>query len=478
MKTRFAISRLRAHLRATCEVSPWGKKKYKTAKQQNTEYAWEKEVLRVHFLGVELDLCDLKSVYAAADRLVNGTVGSPDATTMDGDKLPHGSPGTASYSDDVKQDRWALSQEPGSIGAQRSWGWGLSNVRIPRLDAVILCAGMGGWSGVDWPKAVWTVLTDTVQAVTFPTFKLAHVGSVLKPQAAPTSSDTHDEEKQPLLDAQEKEEEPPLGKIFCSNVFGHYILAHELMPLLSRPASVTSRSGGKIIQVSSIEPTEDAFSLGDIQGLKSTAPYESTKRLLDLLSLTSELPSVQLAASPFFSSSQTVSASKSRAESEAPISVQPKIYLTHPGVFQSDILPLPGILVAIYSLVFIIARWMGSPWHPAEAYKAAVAPVWIALQEDEELTELEGKGANKVKWGSATDASGNERVMKTEVEGWGWQGKVESKEEVARKTGRRRGALDVTREMREDFEVLGAKCWHEMEVLRREWEARLGVRRE
>lgn len=167
-------------------------------------------MLRVHFLGVELDLCDLNNVYAVADQLVNGTIGSPDATTMDGFKLPHGSPGTSSYSDDIKQDRWALSQQPGSIGSQRSWGWGLSNVKIPRLDTVILCAGMGGWSGVDWPKAVWTVLTDTVQAVTFPTFKLANVGSVVKSQLAKVK-DEAEHEKQPLLDDQEKsgEEEPP-----------------------------------------------------------------------------------------------------------------------------------------------------------------------------------------------------------------------------------------------------------------------------
>lgn len=434
----------------------------------------------MHFLGVELDLCDLKSVYAVADTLVNGTVGSPDATTYDGMQLPHGSPGTQSFSEDVKQDRWALSQTPGSTGAQRSWGWGLKDVRIPRLDAVILCAGMGGWSGVDWPKAVWTVLTDTVQAVTFPSFKLANVGSVVKSQLSKAKVEM-EEEKQPLLPDQEKEkaEEPPLGEVFCSNVFGHYILTHELMPLLSRPASPTSLHGGKIIQISSIEPNEASFNLGDIQGLKSLAPYESTKRLIDLLTLTSELPSVQSAVAPFFDSNQAVSASKNEreGEGEALISVRPKMYLTHPGIFQSDILPLNSFLVAIYSLVFIIARWLGSPWHPAEAYKAAVAPVWIALQPISELDEMEGAGAHKVKWGSATDSGGNERVMKTEVEGWGWSGKVESPETVAGKTGRRRGTRDVTRESREDFEVLGAKCWFEMEVLRREWEGVLGVRK-
>lgn len=120
----------------------------------------------MHFIGLEVDLCDLKSVYALANKLVNGTVGSPDATTMDGLRLPHGSPGTQSFSEDIKQDRWALAQEPGSIGAQRSWGWGLSGIKIPRLDAVILNAGIGGWVGVDFVHAVKEILSDPIDAIT------------------------------------------------------------------------------------------------------------------------------------------------------------------------------------------------------------------------------------------------------------------------------------------------------------------------
>lgn len=475
MKTRFTISRLRAHLRKLADYSAWAAKQRKLAKEQGTEYRWESTVQRVHFLGVEVDLCDLKSVYKVADQLVNGTVGSPDATTMDGFKLPHGSPGTSSYSPDVQQDRWALSQEPGSIGAQRSWGWGLSGIKIPRLDVMVLSAGMGGWTGLNWGNAVWTVLTDTIQAVTWPTYKLSDVGAVVKSQASYNASKQSDEETQPLLGNQEKPNEPPLGEIFCANVFGHYILTHELMPLLSVPASKSSKSGGKVIHISSTEGIEAMFSIDDIQGLKSLTPYESTKRLLDLLTLSSELPSVKRAVSPFFDSKDSVAATKSSTKKEGP-TVRPKLYLAHPGIFASEIFPLPWILVAIYKLVFIVARWMGSPWHPAEGYKAAVAPVWLALTNNDELEEMEGRGANKVKWGSATDASGNERVKKTEVEGWGWTGKVENSLDVEKLSGRRRGTVDVTKESREDFEILGAKCWTKMEELRKEWEGILGVK--
>lgn len=429
---------------------------------------------RVHFIGVEADLCDLTSVYALADKLVNGTVGSPDATTMDGLKLPHGSPGTASYSPDVQQDPWALSQKPGSIGAQRSWGWGLSELRLPRLDVIILSAGMGGWTGLDWWNAVKTVLFDTVQAVTWPTYKLSDVGALTKPQSTFKSAKTSDddEEKQPLL-SEKTPDEPPLGLVFCSNIFGHYILAHELMPLLSVPETPTSTSGGKIILISSVEGLESTFSISDIQGLRAPHPYESSKRLLDVMALSSELPSVSRIAAPFFDASKPTTAVRSTHAA----TVKPKIYLSHPGIFASEIFPLPWILVAIYKWVFLVARWLGSPWHPIEPYKAAVAPVWLALTSNSTLEEMESCGARKSKWGSATDASGNERVMKTEVEGWGWNGELGTEIAGERLVGRNRDARPLTREAKEDFEVLGGKCWGKMEELRGEWEGILGVRK-
>ena len=429
-------------------------------------------VHRVHFIGVEVDLCDLRSVYALADRLVNGTVGSPEATTMDGLRLPHGSPGTHSFSENVNQDRWALSQEPGSNGAQRSWGWGLSGLRIPRLDAVILNAGIGGWIGVDWTLAVRDVLMDVIDAVTWPKFKIPNVGAVVKSQLSTSKSKSGEEDTQPLLSNQEKMAEPPLGEVFCSNVFGHYILAHELMPLLSRPSSSSFHVGGKIVWVSSVEAMAHTFSIDDIQGLKSHTPYEGTKRLSDLLALTADLPAVKQISAPYFNPANTVTASKA-APSEKEKLVKPRMYVTHPGIFASEIMPLNWFLVACYKLVFLVARWLGSPWHPIEPYKAAVAPVWVALTEPETVEDM---GSARVKWGSSTDASGNEMVKRTEVDGWGWDGEIGSVHEVEKRKGRRKGAVDVTKEAREDFEILGGKCWVEMEALRKEWEGVLGVK--
>ena len=432
---------------------------------------------RVHFIGVEADLCDLKSVYALADTLVNGTVGNPDATTIDGGELPHGSPGTKSFSEGAKQDRWALSQEPGSIGAMRSWGWGLHDLRIPRIDVVIFNAGIGGWTGFAWIQAITDVLMDVIDAVTWPKYNLANVGAVVKSQLSPAGSKSGDGGTQPLIPGQEKVEEPPLGQVFCSNVFGHYILAHELMPLLSRPAGPTSQRGGKIVWISSIQTDQHAFSLDDLQGLKSLAPYESTKRLQDLLALTADLPSVKQTCAPFFNPANTTTAKPTPKGKKTGTDkvVKPTMYTTQPGIFASDIMPLNWFLVACYKLIFLVARWLGSPWHPIDPYKAAVAAVWLSLAEPETLDDM---GGAKVKWGTSTDTRGHERVRKTEVDGWGWDGQVGNAEVIdgEKRKGRRKGAVDLTREAREDFEVLGGKCWREMEELRVEWEGILGVK--
>lgn len=452
MKSRLTIVRLRAQLRVLVESSPHAKAARKKALAEGREYKWQDMVNKVHLLSVEADLCDLKSVYALANQLVNGTVGSPDATMANGRKLPYGSPGTKDYSDEIDQHPEALSQVPGSNGASRAWGWGLSGLRIPRLDVIALNAGIGGWTGVNWPITIMDVLLDIIDATTWPRYKLADVGSVVKAQL-PSNTEKGDG----------KQRDPPLGTVFCSNFFGHYLLAHELMPLLSRPASTGSQRGGKIIWISSIEAVPQSLSVDDIQGLESKTPYESSKRLTDVLALTSELPSVKRVSAPYYDSTKTLT---SPGKLNGPL-VKPRVYTTHPGVFNSDILPLPGILMVLWKFVALLARWLGSPWHPGDPYKAAVAPVWVALAEPEVLEDV---GDTSVKWGSATNFWGDERVKKTEVGGWGWDGKVGAAVDGEKRNGRHKKAVDLTNEAREEFEVLGGECWKEVEKLRSQWE--------
>ncbi|KAH8812005.1 3-ketosteroid reductase [Xylogone sp. PMI_703] len=482
LKTRHTISRLRAHLRQLLETSAFAQTLEKKAKEQGRQYNWLHEVRRVHFLGVEADLCDLKSVYALADTLVNGTVGSPDATTIEGFKLPVGSPGTKSYSKEIKQDKWALSEKEGSTGTMRSWGWGLSDVRVPRLDALILNAGLVGWKGLNWPNAIWTVLTDTVQATTYPGYNKGMVGRLIKQQRdRATSNDETDESAMQLLSDQgDQPEEPALGEVFCSNIFGHYILSHELMPLLSRRAEPSRKTGGRIIWISSVEAAEwDHIDIDDIQCLNRPKAYESSKRLSDVLALTAELPSVQRKSAPFFSVKDTTTyptmLKNNNGEEEEDL-VKPTMYVAHPGILATEIVPLPAVLAFLMLCAFYLARWLGSPWHTIRGDKAASAPVYLALSEETELEEFE-RANGKAKWGSAVDPSGNDKVMTTYVPGWGWYGKVDMQGDPASVKYRKKGSGELTQKEREDFEVLGGECWSRLEEMRKQWEGVLGVRK-
>ena len=243
--------------------------------------------------------------------------------------------------------------------------------------------------------------------------------------------------------------------------------------------------------VSSIEPHPSDFDINDIQGLKSDKSYESSKRLTDILVLTSSLPGTKPFIQRFLSTPTSTSSHTARFPSEGqdsetgapspgitladneyqPSNMSPKIYLCHPGICVTSIVPLPLILTYAMMLVFYIVRWLGSPWHTLTAYKGACAPVWLTLTDQEELEDMEQRDG-KAKWGSCTDRTGYERVMRTVVEGWGLGGRM-GEGELAKRKGTRPGTLETTKEDREDFEQLGRDCWSQMEALRLEWEARM-----
>jgi 3-keto steroid reductase len=310
----------------------------------------------------------------------------------------------------------------------------------PKLDAVICNAGIGGWTGMNWPLAIFTVLTGTVNAVTYPTYKVSGVGWLAKPQ----------------IPADKRVDEPPLGEVFCANFFGHYLLCHYLAPLLARH-SPSENTRGRIIWVSTLDALDFTLDMNDIQAIASRVPYESSKRLADVMAIGSTLPSSSRIADKYL---------ESPAPSEK--TTKPRIYLAHPGICSTGIVTLPFLLGYAMVAAFHIARWLGSQWHPIDATKGAVAMVWLALASQSTLDNMEQKeGVGK--WGSATDVWGRERVERTEVAGWGWGGRTG---EYARK-GRNPRAKDVTKESRQAFEDTAEKCWEEMERLRIEWEDRL-----
>ncbi|BDD58383.1 3-keto-steroid reductase [Monascus purpureus] len=326
---------------------------------------------------------------------------------------------------------------------------------IPKLDAIILNAGLGGWTGIDWPRAVWGVTTDLVHQVSWPSYKLGQVG-VLNPLQIPAEKMS--------------EEEPRLGAIFCANVFGHYMLAHNVVPLLKRSSSSLSRDGvpGRIIWVSSLEATTSLFDVNDIQGLRSETPYESSKALTDILALTSNLPSTAPWVNSFYST--TGDQDKKDEEHE-----NPTMYLSHPGICGTGILPLSLPLFYLMICAFWMARFLGSPWHTLSTYLGASAPVWLALSSQTDLDDAESPYARndggRVKWGSSCDRFGRGQPASTEIDGWGHGGVVgPAIVEADRARRRKRGTKDLTVEEKERFVELGRLCWMQMEELRILWD--------
>lgn len=416
---------------------------------------------RVHVASLQLDLCDFVTVRRAADRLVDGTL------ALEGHEV---------------------------------------EFAIPRLDAVIFNAGIGGWTGVNWLKAAHNLLTaGWVQATTWPTFKAADPGLTVNP--LPSTPGYGKGGNDGTTTTTTTTATTTMGQVFCANVFGHYLFAHAILPLLTRPRrqkqdGVDSDDDdddlppGRIIWESSLEAAHGHFTPDDFQGVRTRAAYESTKRLTDLLCLTADLPSVRPHVQSYWRpprpSPSSNLASKTTTRSNADEEVrEPRVYLCHPGIVVTTIMPLPLLLFYAYKFAMYVTRWAGSPWHTNTSYTAAASMVWLALAAQE---ALDARRAQSAKWGSASDFWGNSLVKKTEVDGWGWTGKVEGLDDEAegedvvlgdqegcraatgllRKIkGRRAGAELVTEEKRAEFEEMGAHCWREMERLRGEWEERI-----
>ncbi|PLB35008.1 3-keto-steroid reductase [Aspergillus candidus] len=379
------------------------------------------------------------------------------------------------------------------------------NSTLPKLDSIILNAGVGGWTGIDWPRAIWGVCTDLVHEVSWPSYKVAPAGMV-------TESQIPQGEKEGEVEGEV--EEPRLGAVFCANVFGHYMLAHNVMPLLRASNDDTSTFSGRIIWVSSLEASKKYFNIDDLQGLRTTAPYESSKALTDILALTADLPSTSPWVNSFYSTSTSTTTTPSTSSStitrtpsttsrtstrsttttttktapptatptatptpsiKEPQTPQPTTHLSHPGICGTSILPLSAPLFYSMLIAFWLARMLGSPWHNKTPYMGACAPVFLALATQSVLDGREAPyrahGGSRVKWGSSCSRGGVNSAVSTEVDGWGHGGVVGTPVvEEDRLRRRKRGDADLGSEEKEEFVELGRRCWREMEVLRGVWE--------
>lgn len=429
---------------------------------------------RIHLSNVELDLCNLPTIYAAAERL-------------------RFSP---------------LSIYTGADSATPS-----SPHKIPRLDSVIFNAGIGGWTGIDWANLGTNVLYDGIQqATTFPTCKGSVGGLLVDPMTGKEVKNEDGSNSAEVYDKGDKgdKSERVMGQVFCANVFGHYVFAHEILPLLQATGDGTAHKPSaigpgpaRIIWESSVEAEGwDNLSLDDFQAVRTIAAYESSKRLTDVLALTAGLKSVQPYSALFFKTEGNEGKEDEDEDDSGP-SAAPATYVTHPGVVCSSLFPLNWFLFALYNLAMYISRWLGSPWHPVTAYKGATAAVWVALKPTADLDALDGQ---RVKWGAGTTRFGTEIVKRSEVAGWGFRGRLGEETTVStidsvtgqpwaaggdplaaqfsclpyqrNSRGRKNTATNLTAERRQEFEVLGRDCWREMERLRVEWDRRVREARE
>jgi 3-keto steroid reductase len=368
-----------------------------------------------------------------------------------------------------------------------------------KIDSIILNAGIGGWTGIDFYKAFKQFFRDGIYFVTKPEFKTGSVGAVSPPQL-PKEKQNKDIKEAANADVKQANGvadarvEPQLGEVFTANTFGHYLLVHYLMPLLLRPAG---EEPGRVIWVGTLEAYDKTFSMDDFQGMKTSVSYESSKRLSDVLSLTASAPSSRPYTTTYFSTgsvrpssraitsaiedesltprkaslrastrarsstpngraSSRTSSPRRAPTSSSPAMIAPTMYTSHPGMVVTDIVQIYWLLVYAWVAVMYFARWYGSPWHNTQPYSGATAMTHLALAPKSQLDAFANGDGAAIKWGSATNWRGSERVKLTEVD------------QLYDDKGQSYG-----QEARERFFGQGREAWRRMEELRVEWEQRL-----
>ncbi|CEH14161.1 3-keto sterol reductase [Ceraceosorus bombacis] len=257
---------------------------------------------------------------------------------------------------------------------------------------VILNAGSAAWTGLNWPLAVWMIVTRLHVAVTWPKYKMQRSGD--------RGADGY-------------------GWVWQANVGAHYILTRALLPALrATPFATPSR----IIWTGSIEAYARYYDPADWQCLDaahSPWPYESTKYQCELAGIglgealnrqrMSTVPSTPLSDSQDTSYGSVLVGEAKTQRRE----LEPNSFVVHPGVVASSIFAeyLNVFMAACMSFAFYLARWTFSPHHPIEGYKGAVAASHVALAPSHLLDPSARYGSRATFWGQ-------EYVHAGRVDGW------------------------------------------------------------
>ncbi|KAH6896469.1 3-keto sterol reductase [Coprinopsis sp. MPI-PUGE-AT-0042] len=240
--------------------------------------------------------------------------------------------------------------------------------KYPYVSHLACNAGLASFIGLDWIPLFKQILSSPMEAVTAPSYYLQHTGEL-------------------SIDG--------LGWVWQCNVFGHFTLFRELESQLS-----TAPDGGRVVWCSSLEASPDFYDSQDWQLRSTEHSYESSKYQIDLIATTLDRKAL----------------SRWKGEGELPV----RHFIAHPGVTSTNVsAALVGPFLDFWKkVVFYVARFFGSPHHPIDPFKAAIATVHLALVPLAYLSIFSGPNVPPVRFGAETDRWGKERVGLTPVKAW------------------------------------------------------------
>ncbi|CCF56854.1 hypothetical protein KAFR_0B05590 [Kazachstania africana CBS 2517] len=219
------------------------------------------------------------------------------------------------------------------------------------INYLFVNAAQGVCDGINWFKAAKEFVVNPVKAVTDPGYRIENKGLKSKDE---------------------------MGYLFQANVFGPHYLIYKVLKLLALGRAT-------IVWVSSIRSKPASLAMDDLELLRSESPYESSKRLIDVLQLATykELKNLDIY--------QYV--------------VQPGIFISQATAKHLNWFTYYGML-----LMFYIARVLGSYWHNIDGYRAANAPVYVTTFLDRDFERQD------IKYGSATYSDGVEYIKPQEID--------------------------------------------------------------
>ncbi|CAD6955417.1 unnamed protein product [Tilletia laevis] len=272
--------------------------------------------------------------------------------------------------------------------------------RYKYVTHIILNAGVGPFTALNWLPALYLCFTNFHRFVTYPAYKRQRKGDI---------------------------SDDGFGWVWQSNVGAHYILVRALLPALrATPYSTPSR----IIWTGSIEGYRVFYDEDDFQCVQppyDVLPYESSKYQCELaaVGLDEVLRQSRIRSAPGTPFEVDLRNGKTEIQAE-PVSgldrdegmgehgLEPRSYLSHPGVVASSIAAgvfTFAILETLMKWAFYIARWTLSPHHNIEAYKGAVSAVHVSLAPSRNLDPTR-------KYGSRCDWRGREYCHPDAIDGW------------------------------------------------------------